>query len=47
MLKKEPLYSLNDIAIIPAVLTSIKSRSECVPFRRGINVEKCLKEPLQ
>lgn len=40
MLKKEPLYSLSDITIIPAVLTDIKSRSECVPFRKGINAEK-------
>ena len=36
MLKKEPLYSLSDITIIPAVQTDIKSRSECDPFRKGI-----------
>ena len=36
MLKKEPLYSLSDITIIPAVQTDIKSRSECNPFRKSI-----------
>ena len=36
MLKKEMLYSLADVCIIPAVLTNIKSRSECNPFRKGI-----------
>lgn len=37
MLKKEPLYSLNDITIVPAVLTNIKSRyKECNPFRKSI-----------
>lgn len=36
MLKKETLYSLNDITIIPAVLTNISSRSECNPFRKSI-----------
>ena len=36
MLKKEILYSLKDITIIPAVLTNIESRSECNPFRKGI-----------
>lgn len=30
------LYSLRDISIVPAVLTSIKSRSECNPFRKSI-----------
>lgn len=36
MLKKEPLYSLSDITIIPAVKTDIESRSECDPFKKGI-----------
>ncbi len=36
MLVEKPLYSLNDITIIPAVSTDIKSRSECNPFRKGI-----------
>ena len=36
MLKKEPLYSLSDITIIPAVQTDIESRSECDPFKKGI-----------
>lgn len=40
MLVKEPLYSLNDITIIPAVLTNIKSRSECNPFKKGIEGEE-------
>ena len=40
MLKKEPLYSLQDIVILPAVLTNIKSRKECLPFRKGINLER-------
>lgn len=30
------LYSLRDISIIPAVVTSIKSRKECNPFRKSI-----------
>ena len=37
MLKEKTLYSLNDICIIPAVLTNIKSRSECNPFRNAID----------
>lgn len=36
MLKKEPLYALRDISIIPAVSTTIKSRKECDPLRRKI-----------
>ena len=37
MLKKEPLYSLSDITIIPAVLTDIESRfAECDPLKKGI-----------
>lgn len=36
MLKKEMLYALQDITIIPAVSTDIKSRKECNPFRKGI-----------
>ena len=40
MLKKEVLYSLADICIVPAVLTNIKSRSECNPFRKGINLTR-------
>lgn len=36
MLKKEPLYSLSDITIIPAVQTDIRSRSECNLFKKGI-----------
>ena len=37
MLKKEPLYSLSDITIIPAVLTDIESRfDDCCPFKKGI-----------
>lgn len=37
MIKKETLYSLRDITIIPTVLTSIKSRSECNPYREDID----------
>lgn len=33
MLKKEILYSLNDIVIVPSISTSIRSRSECNPFQ--------------
>ena len=36
MLKKEILYSLRDISIIPAVSTDIKSRKECNPLRWSI-----------
>lgn len=36
MLKKETLYSLKDICIVPAVLTDIQSRQECNPFRKSI-----------
>ena len=36
MLKKETLYSLRDINIIPAVSTEIKSRKECNPFRKKL-----------
>lgn len=36
MLKKEPLYSLRDISIIPAVSTDILSRKECNPLRKSI-----------
>lgn len=36
MLKEKTLYSLSDITIVPAVLTNIKSRSECNPFRKSI-----------
>lgn len=36
MLVEKILYSLNDITIIPAVSTDIKSRKECNPFRKGI-----------
>ena len=36
MLVEKTLYSLNDITIIPAVSTDIKSRKECNPFRKGI-----------
>ena len=36
MLKKEVLYGLQDVIIIPAVSTDIKSRKECNPFRKGI-----------
>ena len=36
MLKKEILYSLRDISIIPAVSTDIKSRKECDPLRWSI-----------
>lgn len=32
MLNTTPMYSLKDIAIIPAVISNIKSRSECNPF---------------
>ena len=36
---KEPLYSLADISIIPAVLTSIESRSECdVRYEDGLPI---------
>lgn len=40
MLKKEPLYSLRDISIIPAVSTTIKSRKECNPYRKSLEGEK-------
>lgn len=30
------LYALQDIIIIPAVSTDIKSRKECIPYRKGI-----------
>lgn len=36
MLKKETLYSLRDISIIPAVSTDITSRKECNPFRKSL-----------
>ncbi len=36
MLIEKTLYSLNDITIIPAVSTKIKSRSECIPFCDGL-----------
>lgn len=36
MLKKEMLYALQDIVIIPAISTTIKSRKECNPFTKGI-----------
>lgn len=36
MLRKEPLYDLHDVTIIPAVCTDIKSRKECSPYRKGI-----------
>jgi len=36
MLKKEILYSLRDISIVPAVSTDIKSRKECYPLRWSI-----------
>jgi len=36
MLNKEPLYSLADISIIPAVLTDIRSRGECNPKQPDI-----------
>ena len=36
MLKETMLYSLRDISIIPAVVTSIKSRKECDPFRKSL-----------
>lgn len=36
MLKKETLYALQDVVIVPAVSTDIKSRKECNPFRKGI-----------
>ena len=36
MLKKDLLYSFQDITIIPAVSTDIKSRKECDPFRKSI-----------
>lgn len=36
MLKKETLYALQDIVIVPAVSTDIKSRKECIPFRKSI-----------
>ena len=40
MLKKEPLYSLRDISIIPAVSTDIESRKECSPFRKSLEGDK-------
>lgn len=36
MLNKEPLYSLADISIIPAITTDIRSRSECNPRQPDI-----------
>jgi len=32
MLKKEILYTLNDIAVTPAIISDISSRKECNPF---------------
>ena len=31
-IKKEPLYSLKDVAIIPAVISEVDHRIECNPF---------------
>lgn len=37
MLKTQPmLYSLEDITIVSSIITDIKSRKECSPFRKGI-----------
>ena len=37
MLKTQPmLYSLEDITIVSSIITDIKSRKECNPFRKGI-----------
>ena len=36
MIKKETLYSLRDISVIPQVSTNIKSRSECNPYTSSI-----------
>ena len=36
MLKKKTLYSLNDISVVPSVVSTIVSRKECDPFREGL-----------
>lgn len=40
MLKTEPLYSLADISVIPAVTTNIESRKECNPTRLNLEQTK-------
>ena len=40
MFIKIPLYTLDDISIIPAISTKIKSRSEVCPFVNGLHGEK-------
>lgn len=35
MLKKEVLYSLNDVTIIPATISNVRHRSQCYPFLQG------------
>lgn len=39
MLTEELKYSYNDVALMPAIMSSIKSRSECNPFYNDVPVE--------
>lgn len=36
MLKKKTLYSLNDISVVPSIVSTILSRKECDPLRPGL-----------
>ena len=37
MLRRKTLYSLYDISVIPSIVSTIRSRSECNILRPGIN----------